>query len=91
MHSEILQVLGKLIKTASAIPSTGKLHISLPHIHHNHKRLVLFIAFPPGAKVIQARFISLAESSAATARLRNRGRNIRKKNTHTHTQVTEKN
>lgn len=78
VHSEILQVLGKLITALSAITSTGKLHILVPHIYHNHIRLLFLAAFSPGAKTIGARFISLAGSSAATARERNRGRQRKK-------------
>lgn len=73
MHPAILQVLGKLIKALSAITQTGKLHIFVPRIHHNHIRLVSLGAFSPRAKMIQARFISLAPSSADSARERNGG------------------
>lgn len=73
-HPEIPQVLGKPIKALSAITLTGKLHISVPHIHHNHTELLVLAAFSPRAKTIGARFISLAPSSAASARDTNTGK-----------------
>ena len=88
MHSEILQVLGKLIKAQSTIASTGKLQALVLHIHHNHKRLVLLTAFLPEPKWVEpGSFLWLWTLLRLPGK--NRGRNIERKNK-THTEGQEK-